>query len=42
MDSEEIIDKLQDKLRTTSWYNTLRWFFMSKDFKDIIEKIIRI
>lgn len=40
MDSEEIIDKLQDRLRTTSWYNTLRWFLMSKDFKDIIEKLL--
>lgn len=40
MDSEEIIDKLQDKLRTTSWYNTLRWFLMSQDFKNIIDKLL--
>jgi uracil DNA glycosylase len=36
MDLEEIIEKLQDKVRTTSWYTVLRWFLMSNDFKKII------
>ena len=40
MNSDEIVEKLTVKIKNTSWYNVLRWFLISREFKEIIDLLI--